>query len=111
MKWFEYRKLIVYLVEAATKKPKTTATKINEPGKLVSKAKVKETEQKTPEKTPEKPAEVSQNQNLQEECKKSIEAKMKWILSELDKATQLGQISELLDLLQKCHGTLQLLQK
>ena len=106
-----YSKLIVYLVEAATKKPKTTTTKVTEPGKLVSKAKVKETV-KIEQKAPEKAQEASpESQNLQEECVKTIENKMKWILSELDRATQLSQISELLDLLQKCHGTLQLLQK
>lgn len=112
-------------VEAATltreakveKKPKTTTTKVAEPSsKLVSKAKVKATVKPT--------AQIGQGDDgggssssesgggaVNAEAIATVERKMRWILEQLDATTQVVQISELLDLLQKCQATVEQFRK
>jgi len=94
------------------KKPKTTTTKVAEPGnKLVSKAKVKATVKPT--------AQIGQGDDgggggggdVYVAAIATVERKMCWILEQLDATTQVTQISELLDLLQKCQTTLDQFRK
>ena len=101
-------------VKPIEKKPKITTTKVNEPSKpLVSKAKVIKME------TKDKTQEAGQGDHdpgglpsaLSDECVKTLEKKIRWILTQLDDCTQIQQISDLLDLLQKCHSTLESIRK
>jgi len=93
------------------KKPKTTTTRVEEPGnKLVSKAKVKV---KATFKPPT--AQIGQGDDgggggggdVSVEAVATVERKMRWILEQLDATTQVAQVSELLDLLQKCQTTIE----
>ena len=101
-------------VKTAERKPKTSTTKVNEPSNnLVSKAKVIKVE------TKKKKQEEGQGDHdpgglpssLSDECVTTLEKKIRWILTQLDDCTQIQQISDLLDLLQKCHATLESIRK